>query len=251
MLEFINFSRTVFYPALCKIVVLCCAVVVAGCAVKQPGGYAEHDPWEGYNRGVFAMNETVDTVVLRPVATVYRTLVPDPVRQATRNFFSNLDDVMASFNNLLQGKIVSAGSDVLRLLVNTTFGVAGIFDVAGKLGLPKHEEDFGQTLATWGVGPGPYFVLPLLGSSTLRDFSGEIVNRIINPISHLDKNNARRVLYAMDAVQRREHFIDQEQIARKWTPDFYAAIRRYYLSRRDSLISDGMVEIDYDDEELE
>ena len=238
--------------AMKNIMSLCLLLVLAGCAVKQPAEFAEYDPWEGYNRGVFVLNDSLDQVIFKPVAKFYRTITPNPVKTGVRNFYSNLEDLPTAVNNILQGKIITAGSDLLRVVINTTFGIGGLFDVAGHFGLEKHEEDLGQTLAVWGVGAGPYFVIPLLGPSTVRDFPARLISYVINPLAYIDDNSTRQVLLAIDFVQQREYFLDQEQTVRKLPPDFYTSLRQYYLNRREFLISDGvMAATDFGDEEFE
>ena len=148
--------------------------VLAGCATQRAP--SPRDPIEPVNRQIFEVNEALDRGVFKPVAEAYSAVLPDPVRTGIRNFFSNLWEPWTAVNQALQGKFVMAGSDVLRFLTNSTIGVVGIFDVASDFELPKHSEDFGQTLAVWGVGFGPYIVLPILGPSSVRDGLGYVVD---------------------------------------------------------------------------
>ena len=236
-------------------VMLICSLFLVACAVKQPAYDDARDPWEGYNRAIFSFNEGVDKILLKPVAQGYRKITPDVVEGSIHNFFSNLQDVPVTINEVLQGKFAQAGSDVLRLLINSTIGILGLFDVATGLGYAKHEEDFGQTLAVWGVGAGPYFVVPIIGGSTVRDFPGTLVDRLLlHPIAYIGDSDTELWLNVADAVHLRANFLDQEAIIRQWSPDFYVAVRNYYLSRREALIKDGKVDAGddaYEDLEIE
>src|SRR5210317_1576487 len=140
------------------------------------------DPWEGFNRGVFNFNESLDRAILKPVAQGYRFIMPDVAEQGVSNFFDNLRDVVTFFNNLLQLKPVEATQDLSRVLINTTIGIGGLFDVASAMNIPKNDEDFGQTLGAWGVESGPYLVLPLFGPSTVRDGVGIIPDMYLDPL---------------------------------------------------------------------
>ncbi len=204
--------------------------LLVGCAVKQPTFQDSQDRLEGYNRVAFVFNEKFDSMTLKPAANLYQSAVPEVVKERISNVFSNLDDVPNAVNNLLQGNIVGSANDVVRLLVNSTLGVAGMFNVASKMGFPKHEEDFSQTLAAWGVGSGSYFVIPILGPSTLRGFPSRLVDYLLNPLSYIGSTGFS--LYVLKSVHYRANLLAQEEIIRSWSPDFYVALRNYYLSRR-------------------
>ena len=161
------------------------SMLFSGCASQQT--VPQEDRWEGMNRVIYGFNDGVDRVLLKPIATGYRFITPDPVERGVRNVFGNLAYPTVIVNNLLQGKPGAAISDTGRFIVNSTVGVAGIFDVASNIGLEEHDEDFGQTLAVWGVGSGPYVVLPFLGPSTLRDAFGIPADRATNVIEHLER----------------------------------------------------------------
>ena len=228
-------SKTAVSPMLA----LClAAIVVGGCSVKQGAYESQGDPLEGYNRGVFAVNETLDGALIKPVAKGYG-LLPAFVRDRVTNFFGNLADVPNAINNLLQGKPRRALSDTLRVVLNTTFGLVGFFDVAAFADLEKSDEDFGQTLAVWGVGSGPYFMLPLLGPSTLRDFPAAIVDFLLSPLSYLDLGASRVALTAAESVDTRQRFLAKEAVVREVSPDFYSAVRSFYLENRRQSIEDG------------
>ncbi len=230
-----------------RIVVMCLSLsLLSGCAVKQAFNGEPRDPWEGYNRHVFAFNEGVDVVVLKPVASAYHKLLPGFARRGVANAFSNLEDLPSALNNLLQGDFAGSGSDVLRFLINSTLGVFGLFDPATAMGLTKQQEDFGQTLGVWGVGPGPYFMLPLLGPSTVRDFPGRVVDFLIYPVNLIDNRDVRTALQATEVVSARAGFLEQGKILRELSPDFYQQLRNFYLNRRGHLIRDGADGVDED-----
>jgi|YNPMSStandDraft_1061717.scaffolds.fasta_scaffold01199_2 phospholipid-binding lipoprotein MlaA len=203
------------------------------------------DPWEGFNRAIFSFNEGVDRVVVKPLAQGYDAIVPDLVKRGVRNFFGNLGDPWIGFNNLLQGKVGEAFSDWMRFGFNTTFGVFGLFDIASEAGLPKHNEDLGQTLARWGVGDGPYVVLPLLGPRTLRDAIAWPVDRLGDPSTHLADDSARFAVKGVDVVATRATFLpaDAQKVG---AIDPYAFVRDAYLQRRHYLIYDGNPPIVYE-----
>jgi len=231
--------------------ILIVLVALGGCAVKQ-ASHDPADPLEGYNRGVFAVNDALDTVVVKPVAQGYGYL-PAFLRNRIGSFFGNLGDVPNAVNNLLQGEIERAGSDVMRVVINTTFGLVGFFDVASFMQLEKHDEDFGQTLAVWGIGSGPYFVVPVLGPATVRDFVASAADFLMSPLSYLDVGVSQAGLSAVEAVDARQRFIAREALVREISPDLYSAVRSFYLDNRRRQISnsddagdDGIYE-DYDE----
>ncbi|MDX2465173.1 MAG: VacJ family lipoprotein [Porticoccus sp.] len=201
------------------------------------------DPWEGFNRKVFIFNDTLDTYALKPVAKGYRAVTPDPVEDGISRMFSNLGEIVNVLNDVLQGKFGQAGNDTGRFLVNTTIGLVGFFDVADDLGLPKNEgEDFGQTLGVWGVGEGPFLMLPLFGPSTLRDGPARIVDQLVNPISEVDHVPTRNTIYGVDIISTRADLLKAEELV---SGDKYSFIRDVYLQRREFLLNDGKVEDDF------
>jgi len=156
---------------------ICVLLLIAtGCATNPPNGPV-YDPWEKTNRKIFKFNTHLDNYLLKPVARAYRKVLPDPVENGVSNFFSNLDDVNVLANDILQGKPEKAGNAATRFAINSVFGVFGLFDVSTRAGLPKHYENFGQTLGVWGVGEGPYVVLPLFGPNNLRSTTGLVVEQ--------------------------------------------------------------------------
>lgn len=204
---------------------------------------ADRDPWEGFNRAVFRFNDTADRWVLKPVAVSYRQITPIFVQTGVSNFFGNLREVTNTTNSILQWKWGQAGNDAGRFLINTTVGIAGLFDVAEHMGLePSDGEDFGQTLATWGMPSGPYLVVPLFGPSTLRDGPARAVDYYTDPISYVDHTATRNSLYFTNMIQRRAGLLKAEMLLQG---DRYVLLRDAYLQRREYLIKDGELEDDF------
>lgn len=203
---------------------------------------AEEDPWQGVNRVVFRFNDTVDTYALKPVAKGYDKVTPQLLQDGIGNVFSNLGDVVVLGNDLLQGKIHDAGIDTSRILFNTTFGVLGFFDVATRMGLQKNDEDFGQTLGAWGLGSGPYVVLPLLGPSSVRDTVGRVPDSFLQPYPHIDHVPTRNATRAVSTVDTRASLLSAERMI---TGDKYIFIRNAYLQNREFRTQDGQVEDDF------
>ncbi|NRR29944.1 VacJ family lipoprotein [Oxalobacteraceae bacterium] len=208
--------------------------LLAGCAGPNP-----RDPYEGFNRTMFKFNDTIDQVALKPAATAYRNVLPTFVQTGVNNFFGNLSDVWSAANNLMQGKGEAGMSDVTRVALNSTFGLLGLLDIASEAGLPKHNEDFGQTLGTWGVRSGPYLMLPLLGPSTVRDtaalpldFRGDLW-RFKEPIYIRNIGTAGR------AVDQRANLLDASSLLEDAALDRYEFVRDGFLQRRESRINDG------------
>lgn len=224
------------------------ALAIQGCAtVKGPGD--PQDPFESYNRTMFKFNDKVDQYVIKPVAKGYDYITPTPVQKGVSNFFSNLDDITVMFNDLLQFKVKQFFSDTGRFLVNSTIGLLGFVDVATEIGLEKHNEDFGQTLGYWGVPDGPYFVLPFLGPSTIRDTGGLTVDTTyFDPINkELERGfppNSREPgidwsLRSLQIINARTQLFKAENIVDEAALDRYIFIREAYLQRRKNLIYDG------------
>lgn len=221
------------------------ALLLAGCATT-PGGdrLAEKDPLEGFNRGVWAFNRTADKVVLKPAATVYKTAAPTAARRGVRNVFNNADEPLSFINAMLQGKVGRAFHTLGRFVINTTIGVGGLADHASKMGLEEKPEDFGQTLATWGVNAGPYLMLPLLGPTTLRDGVGLGVEFVGDPVrigvrkSGLS-NEVRLGLTGLEIIDLRAELMEigADKVL-DTSLDPYATVRSAYLQRRRALIAD-------------
>ncbi|MBL4782261.1 MAG: VacJ family lipoprotein [Porticoccaceae bacterium] len=207
----------------------------------------ESDPFEGYNRAMFTFNDTADRWVLKPVARGYRFVTPDFLESGVSRMFGNLGEVLNIVNDVLQGKIGQAGNDGGRLLINSTLGIAGFFDVARHAGLEKSDgEDFGQTFGVWGAGEGAYLVLPLLGPSTLRDAPGLLLDSIFSPIAEVDHVPTRNHLYGMQVVSTRADLLEAEKLIKG---DRYTFIKDVYLQRRRFLVNDGDVEDDFGDDD--
>ncbi|WP_374339385.1 VacJ family lipoprotein [Leeia sp.] len=208
---------------------------LAGCATPQN----QNDPLEGINRPIYRFNTAVDQALLRPLSQAYTAVVPAPARHGVHNFFGNLNDIWIGINNLLQGKPKAAVSDWGRVLINSTVGVAGLVDVASKMDLEKHDEDLGQTLAVWGVGNGPYLVLPFLGSTTLRDSTDLIAEHALYQ-DMIPDNSTRDGVTALRILDVRAQLLGVDHvISEAGGLDEYAFIRDAYLQRRASLAADG------------
>jgi phospholipid-binding lipoprotein MlaA len=196
------------------------------------------DPWETFNRGIDTVNRGLDRVTLKPAAQGYQKLLPAFVRRGATNFFSNLRTPLTIINQILQGKGRAAFSDTGRLLLNSTVGIGGLFDPATSTGLERHNEDFGQTLATWGVPDGPFVMLPLLGPRTLRDALAVPLNIFANPLLHYENTSARDKLWALQALDMRARLLSVESMIDD-SYDPYVTVRDAYLQNRRYLIYDG------------
>ncbi len=203
-----------------------------------------NDPFEGTNRFFFDVNQVLDDILLRPVAVAYRWATPEFARDGVRNFMNNLNSPVIFANDLLQGEGDRAGDTILRFGINSTIGIGGLFDVAKELGHPYHDEDFGQTLAVWGVDEGPYFYFPLMGPSTARDFTGFVVDRGFDPLTYVNWGDddleyvpiARTVLNVIDLRARNIETLDDIE---RSSVDYYASIRSLYRQSRADAIRNG------------
>jgi phospholipid-binding lipoprotein MlaA len=211
------------------------AGVLGGCATSGN----PKDPIEGFNRAMFAFNEGIDKAVVKPVAQGYDAALPTPVKTGVTNFFGNIDDVFIAVNNLLQGKVPEAASDAGRFLINTTVGIAGIFDWATDIGLEKHEEDFGQTFGRWGVGNGAYVVVPFFGPRTVRDTVGLVLDIKADPVDNYKHVATRNSLIAVRVVSNRANLLPADKVIEEAALDKYSYVRDAYLQRRRNLIYDG------------
>lgn len=196
-----------------------------------------HDPFEPTNRFIYRVNDGLDQAVLRPLSVTYQTLTPDPMERGVRNFFQNIGEVRNATNNLLQGKWRATGSSTGRFLINSTVGLLGIFDVARHISIERKVEDLGQTLGVWGLGPGPYLVLPLLGPSNVRDSSGFLGDIWLSPLQYSDFNLLERGgLATLDGLQTRADLLASDSLI---GGDSYLVLREAYLSKRNYDVSDG------------
>lgn len=222
--------------ALAGLIVLC--LLLAGCAGTQNRQTdPQTDPWEGYNRKVFALNEGMDKVV-RPIAVGYDKIMPDPIQRGVGNFFRNLDAPVTYVNQVLQGKFKQSISTIGRFLANSTFGLFGFFDIATQMGIPFYDEDLGQTLATWGYDDSRYLMLPFFGPSTFRDGSGRLIDSFYHPVGRVLHGNDRWGAWALRGVDTRARYLDQdEELNQAYDP--YVLLRDVWLQNRQFQIHDG------------
>ena len=212
-------------------------VGLGGCATT---GGTPGNPLVGYNRAMFGFSDGVDKAIIKPVASGYKTVMPEFARTGVTNFFANLGDLWIGINNILQGKVGAGVSDFGRFAMNTTVGILGLFDVASNAGLEKHNEDFGQTLGRWGVGSGAYVVLPILGPSSVRDgISLLALDWRGDPLWYVGNIPTRNELVGVRAVDNRANLLDLSRLAEEAALDHYAYVRDAFLQRRRSLIYDG------------
>jgi phospholipid-binding lipoprotein MlaA len=219
-------------------------ILLGGCATVPPAGAAAApppttDPWENWNRKVFAFNEAVDEALLKPVATAYQDYVPQLVRTGIDNVFGNIYDAWSAANQLLQGKLESGLEMGVRVLTNTFVGLGGLLDPASEMGMTRRSEDFGQTLGRWGVPNGPFVVLPLLGPSTLRDTVGLVVDRQISPAQLTDSSAARWGIASLELINIRANLLQTSRFLDDVALDKYSFIRDAYLSYRLDAVYDG------------
>jgi phospholipid-binding lipoprotein MlaA len=224
-------------------------LIIAALALGAGSARAQEavsDPFEPFNRSMFAFNNTVDQYALEPVAKGYRAVTPSPVRAGVRNALSNLSAPVTFANDVLQVAPGRAGNTLARFGINTTLGVVGLFDVASEMGLAKHSEDFGQTLGRWGVGPGPFLMLPLLGPSNLRDAPSRVVDAAFQPLNYaqFDGDDAVRATRGvLGAVSAREGAIEAIDSLRATSIDPYIAVRSSYATLRESAIRNGQTDV--------
>lgn len=217
--------------------------MLGGCVTQ-----GNKDPLEGMNRGIYKFNDTVDKAAIKPIAGAYKAVVPSPLRTGVNNFFSNLGTVVTIINDLLQFKLDKAMNDTGRFAINSTFGIAGLIDVASMDGIEKHDEDFGQTLGYWGWKDSAYLVLPFLGPSTLRDTGGLIVDSsLFDPIYYVDDARDRNQLLIAKFIDRRSQYLPASDLLDEAALDPYAFMRDAYMQRRNNQILDGDVPKDETD----
>ncbi|MCA8298481.1 VacJ family lipoprotein [Burkholderia sp. AU30198] len=210
---------------------------LSGCATVQTP--TKGDPLEGFNRSMYKFNDTVDTYALKPVAQGYQYVVPQPVRDSVTNFFSNIGDVYIAANNIVQLRIADGVGDLMRVVINTVFGVGGLFDVATIAKLPKHTADFGITMGRYGMPSGPYLVLPLLGPSTVRDTAGLGVDYVGNPLTYVKPDGVGYGLFGVNLVNTRANLLGAGDVLNAAALDKYSFVRNAYLQRRQALIDNA------------
>lgn len=217
------------------ILALLAALTLSACATT---GGDPRDPWEGLNRKTYAFNDALDRAVMKPVAQGYQKVTPAFAQEGVNNFYSNLEDIGTTLNNLLQGKVKEGAGDAARFVVNSVIGVFGLWDVATPMGLEKHDEDFGQTLGWYGVPPGPYFVIPFLGPSTARDAPA----RAVDPSWFYNDYLPDRVYWSwwgLDKVRTRANLLKAERVLDEAALDRYTFLRDAWLQRRRNQVFDG------------
>jgi phospholipid-binding lipoprotein MlaA len=231
MPSFATRLRNSFLPGLLSLAML------GGCASTQN----PRDPLEPLNRVVFNVNDGLDRAIIKPIATAYKGVLPQFVRTGVTNFFGNLNDILTALNNLLQGKLADAVSDVGRVALNTTVGVLGFIDVGTEVGLEKHKEDFGQTLGRWGIVDGPYLQMPFFGPSTFRDSVGNFVDFKLDPVRWIWRDHipTRNSVWGLYYVNLRANLLDSTKILDEAALDPYEFQRDAYLQRRRNLVYDG------------
>lgn len=213
-------------------------LLFSACSTTHLSRYTqEKDPFESYNRMAYSFNDALDRAILKPVAQGYAEYMPQLGKMATENFFSNLDDVVVTCNDVLQFKFKQAASDGSRVLFNTTFGLFGLVKVTTRL--PKHNEDFGQTLGYWGAPSGPYLIIPVLGPSSIRDGAGLYADSFVSVIGSTRHIPTRNSAYVVEGIVKRAALLDNEKILENASIDRYSSLRDAYLMRRRSLVYDG------------
>ncbi|QCP14993.1 VacJ family lipoprotein [Pseudoduganella umbonata] len=224
--------------------VLLVAAMASGCATANPAAQSAADPWEGFNRRMFNFNERVDAAVLEPAASAWVRVVPEPARIGVANVLSNIRDLWSGVNHFLQGKGRDGLATGARVLVNTSVGVLGLRDPATGMGLPRRPEDFGQTLGRWGVAPGPYLVVPLVGPSTLRDGVALPLDSALAPARLASGDAGVAALTAVEAVSQRAGLLQASDLLDEIALDKYILLRDAWLARRRDSVHDGAVPAD-------
>jgi phospholipid-binding lipoprotein MlaA len=219
-------------------------VLLTGCASTRAveGPQEINDPFEPFNRVMFNTTLAIDKAVLRPTAIVYRAVFPEPIRDSVRNFLNNLDSPIIFTNDLLQGELARAKITFVRTVVNTTVGIGGLFDVADHWGFPRHREDFGQTLATLGIGEGPYLFIPLFGPANPRDLFGYGTDLFFQPLTYVqwgDESYIPYVRYGVDLIDLRARNIETLDEIEQTSLDYYASVRSLYRQSRNNEINNG------------
>jgi phospholipid-binding lipoprotein MlaA len=224
---------------------LCAATLLAGCA--STGGRID-DPFEPANRVMYAINDPIDKNIVKPIAQAYVDYVPSLIRTGISNYFNNIDDLFSAVNGLLQGKLDKAGHDMGRVMINTIPGILGLIDIASEAGIPRGEEDFGQTFGYWGIAQGPYLFIPLFGPTTVRDGTGFVLRVLWSPTTEIPDVAVRNVIYGLGALDLRAQALGATSLIDQASLDPYTFVRRAYLQRRAYLVHDGNPPPEKDDE---
>lgn len=221
-------------------------LALSGCATT--GGGRAYDPFEPVNRAMYAINEPIDRNLIKPIAQAYVDYVPSIIRTGISNYFNNIDDLFSAVNGLLQGKLDKAGNDMGRVMINTIPGILGLIDVASDLGIPRGNEDFGQTFGFWGIPQGPYLFVPLVGPTTVRDGTGFVLRVLWSPTTEIRDVALRNVIYGLGGVDLRAQALGATSLIDEASLDPYTFVRRAYLQRREYLVYDGSPPPPKDDE---
>jgi phospholipid-binding lipoprotein MlaA len=230
-----NPARKRAAPACTRALAVLAAALLAGCAM----GPSREDPFEPTNRVMYQVHDAVDTAVIKPVAQAYIDVVPQLIRTGFSNVFNNIDDLFSAVNGLLQGKLDKFGDDLGRVMLNTGFGLGGIFDLASMVGIERGNEDFGQTFAVWGFPQGPYLFVPFFGPTTVRDGTGVIVRVALGPVGYIPAVPLRNSIYGVAYVDLRAQALETSAVIDTAALDRYLFIRNAYLQRRRYLVYDG------------
>ncbi len=219
------------------LITICLITLITGCASVD-----NRDPLEGINRGVYKFNDVSDKAVFKPIAGAYKAVMPSPIRTGVNNFFANLRTFVTSINQVLQFKFNKAAESAGRFVINSTIGIAGLFDVASKQGIPQYKEDFGQTLGYWGVGNGAYLVVPFIGPSTVRDGTALVAESMtIDPIGYIDDPRTRNIVLGTMFIDARAAMLPGSDLLDEAALDPYSFMRDAYLQRRANQVADGVV----------
>jgi phospholipid-binding lipoprotein MlaA len=244
-----NMRHTVIIKHLHRILPALSLLLCSACTTVEVAN--PDDPFESFNRSMYTFNDKLDTYALKPIAKGYKAVTPDIVDTGITNFFSNIDDIIVLVNDIFQLKLSQAASDTTRIVFNTFIGLGGLIDVSTEFGLPKHNEDFGQTLGYWGVSSGPYLVLPVFGSSNIRDAGGFTVDTIeFDPLANIPKKSERYQAIGLKYIDIRADLLSASNIVDETAIDRYAYIRDAWTQRRKNLVYDGNPPAGPSDEEL-
>jgi len=230
-----------------RLAIVGAALLVTGCATTG-GSARSDDPIEPWNRAMFAIHQPIQDNVIRPAAQAYVDYVPYVIRQPISNVFNNIDDLFSAINGLLQGKPEKAGHDLGRVMLNTMWGIGGLIDIASEAGIPRGNEDFGQTFGVWGFPQGPFLFVPLWGPTTVRDGTGWLVRLYLGPVGYIPDVPTRNILYGIGAVDLEAQALETQKLVDQAAIDKYSFIRRSYLQRRAYLTYDGKPPPEKDDE---
>lgn len=239
-------KRTIEVRRALGLLAVAAGLALSGCATT--GGGRAYDPFEPVNRAMYAINEPIDKNLIKPIAQAYVDYVPSVIRTGISNYFNNIDDLFSAVNGLLQGKLDKAGNDMGRVMINTFPGILGLIDVASDLGIPRGNEDFGQTFGYWGIPQGPFLFVPLFGPTTVRDGTGFVLRVLWSPTTEIRDVALRNVIYGLGGLDLRAQALGATSLIDEASLDPYTFVRRAYLQRREYLVYDGSPPPPKDDE---